>query len=144
MKPPARPKSRRGFLIVEVTAGVLLLLAVLTMTVQLLAWSGGARREARRRQWALHESRNVLDLVAALPPEAITTEALAARKLGGRAERALPGGTLTLTADDLGAGDLPSRRVAVAISWRGRSGEPVAPVRLVAWIPLARAREASR
>jgi hypothetical protein len=137
--PPVRNRlaARRGFFLVEVTAGVLVLLAVLAMTVQLLAWSGAARRETRHRQWALNEAQNVLDLVTALPPAALTTEALAGRKLGERAERALPGGTLTVTAEPDAAGGVASRRVAVAITWRGRSGAPVSPLRLVAWVPVS-------
>lgn len=125
---------RRGFLLIEVVGGLMLLLAVLAMTVQLLAWSGAARREARHRQWALHESQNVLDMVTSLPPEALTTESLAARKLGERAETALPGGLLKVTteAED---GEFPSTRVMVTVTWRGRSGEPVSPLRLVAWTP---------
>lgn len=132
---PGRHRApRRGFLLIEVTAGLLLLLAVMAMTVQLLAWSGAARRDARHRQWALHEAQNVLDLATSLPPEALTTESLAARNLGDRAAKALPGGELKVTAE-AEAGDFPSTRVMVAVSWRGRSGEPVSPLRLVGWVP---------
>ncbi len=133
--PSGRNPSRRGFLLIEVTAGLFVLLCVLAMTVQLLAWSGAARRELRHRQWALHEAQNVLELVTALPPDALKTDALAARKLGERAEQALPGGTLTITAEPE-AGEFPSTRVTVAVSWRGRSGNPVSPLRLVGWVPL--------
>jgi predicted small integral membrane protein len=132
--PNPRRTPRRGFLLIEVVGGLMLLMAVLAMTVQLLAWSGATRREARHRQWALHEAQNVLDLLTALPTESLTTESLAARKLGARAETALPGGVLKVTteAED---GEFPSLRVMVTVTWRGRSGEPVSPLRLVAWIP---------
>lgn len=134
--PPGRRRNtpRRGFLLIEVTAGMLVLLTVLAMTVQLLASAGAVRRDLRHRQWALQEARNVLDLATSLPPDALTNEALAARNLGERAAKALPNGTLTVTAEPED-GEFPSTRIMVAVSWRGRSGEPVAPLRLVGWVP---------
>lgn len=124
-------KSRRGFTLLEMAVGALLLGMVMALTVQILAWSASERRVSERRQRALHEASNLIERLATLPSSELNPATLRAAKLSDQTRQALPNGELKVALDE---GPEGLKRLTVEIHYRDRAGEPVAPVRLTAFL----------
>lgn len=122
----SRPR-RRGSLLVELSAALVILAVVLGLCVQWLAVSARERREGERRAWALQEAQNVLERLDGQPnaPDPVD--------LRLRVESALPAGRLEIdrVADP---GPPMLTRVQVCIRWRDRPGLDAPPVVLTAWV----------
>ena len=123
--------SRRGFTLIEMAMGALMLTILMSMTVQFLAWSASERRVSERRQRALHEASSILERLASLPSDQLTPETLQAAKLSEETGQALPDGSLKVTIVD---GPEGLKRLTVEVGYHDRSGEAVAPVRLVTFL----------
>lgn len=123
----------RGFTLIEVAAAGVMLATALVITVQVLTLSSAQAREVERRQFAVQEAANLLERLAVAPWDALGSETAASQKLSTEALSRLPGGdvNVAIESDDEPAN---SKRIAVTIRWRNRSGEFTAPVRLTAWV----------
>lgn len=121
---------RAAFTMIELSAAVAVLAALLAVAVQVLGWVGRARRELERREIALQEVGNVMERVAGHPWNQRTDAALRAIELSPEARAALPQGRLAVHVRD--GGIVRQKRVIVEVDWAAGT-QPVAPVRLVAW-----------
>ncbi len=129
---PIKPlKRHRGFTLLEMAIGAVLLGVVMALTVQILAWSASERRVSERRQRALYEASTLLERLASLPASKLTPETLDGARLSEDTQKALPGGRLKVAVADAADG---LRKLTVEIQYVDRAGEPVAPVRLTAFL----------
>jgi hypothetical protein len=117
--------------LVEISVALVLFAAAMSLTVRTLGWVTAEQRATERRQCAALEAANTLERLAARPWDALTAEALDAETLSEAAKRSLPEGALRATVVETDHG---LKRVRVEVRWRGRSGEPEAPIRLTAWM----------
>ncbi|WP_435016122.1 type IV pilus modification PilV family protein [Tundrisphaera sp. TA3] len=124
-------RRRRGFGLVEMTATAVMLVAAMTITVQLVGWVAAERRSVARRERALLEAANLLERLAARPWDDLTPDAAKALTLSDATRAALPGAALSIEVAPAGAPE--AKRITVAITWRDRSGSAEAPARLVGW-----------
>ena len=123
--------TRRGFTLIEMAMGALMLAILMSLTVQFLAWSASERRISERRQRAIHEASSIIETLASLPADQLTPETLGAAKLTDGTLHALPGGTLKVLIVD---GTDGLKRLTVEVGYHDRSGEPVSPVRLITYL----------
>ncbi len=130
---------RRGFSMIEVMATVFLLAVAMSTMLQLLTLLARERRSAERREWAIHETGNVMDRLAAEPYDQLDsaqTRGLAqARTL--IAGRVLPEGRLTIEVE---SEDKPvqRKRLTLVLRWRDQAGGWERPVRLTEWVVRGR------
>ncbi len=128
----SRAGRRRGFGLIEMAVGAMLLVAAMAVTAQVIAWVALERRAAERRERAVFEAANLLERVAARPWAEIESAPPAGLKMAEATTRFLPGSSLDLKVASFA--DAPTRkRITVEVRWLDRSGRPEAPVRLVAW-----------
>ncbi len=128
-----RTCSRRGFTLVELIATCILLGVVFSVSIPLLTVVARERRSAEQRQFALQHAANLL--------ERATTRDWAELPVGNQELTAAPGDVQTLLPGlerQVEVRELPesprSKQVTVSIRWTSRSGQPVAPIRLSAWV----------
>jgi hypothetical protein len=119
----------------EMVVAVALLLAAMTLAVQLIGWVG--RRPPRGgAQDAGDPGGGQPHGAADRPgPADLTPGRVAALRLSPRARRALPGGELAVRVT---AAEVGLTRIRVEVRWRDRAGVPQAPVRLTSWIASRR------
>ena len=138
MMRPNWSERPRGYAILEIIGGVIVLGMALAVTVRLIGWVAAERRAAERRRWATLEAANVMERLAGRPWDDLTARSVAAEALGPTARDLLPGGRLGVRlteADGL-------KRITIEVHWRGRSGTDETPVRLTAWVgPQLEARQ---
>jgi hypothetical protein len=121
---------RRGYAMLEIIGGVIVLGMALAVTVRLIGWVAAERRAAERRSWATVEAANVMERLAGRPWDDLTAGSVATEALGPAARDLLPGGrlgVLVTEADGL-------KRITIEVRWHGRSGADETPVRLTAWV----------
>ena len=123
---------RRGITLIELGVAVVVLIAVMTVTVHVLAGSIAERREAERREWAIQEASNVMERVTALPWDEIQPGSSASLRLSRRAREALREGSLSIHVAVDPSGE--AKRVNIEVQWANRAGGPHKPVRLSAWV----------
>jgi hypothetical protein len=115
-------------------SGVLLIIAM-ALSIRVLGWVGAERRAWDRRQWAAQEITNLMEVATSRPFEEVNSSRLKNLTLSAQAQALLPGAELaTEVAENDPAGGPGSKRVAIRLRWRNRSGEWDAPVRLASWI----------
>jgi hypothetical protein len=123
---------RRGIVMLEVIVGCGLLAVLLAICAQLLSVTALERRNSERRAIALEEAANIIERISAVPFADMTRERLAKVELSPEVQRILPGGAAELVVEEE-AGEVPSKRVSVKITWKGAAGRTEAPVRLTYW-----------
>jgi hypothetical protein len=112
-----------------------MLMVAMALTVKVLGWVGVERYSFERRQCALQEAGNLMERLTARPFDAVTNSAGKQLTLSQPARKLLPGGELRVdVVENDPAGGPDSKRVAVLLRWKTRSGEWDAPVRLTSWI----------
>jgi hypothetical protein len=123
--------KRRGSMLVELLAAAVLLAAAGAISVELAAAVGAGRRALADRQLASQEAANLMERLAAMPVEDLTSEAAHTLPLSAEGRR-LSGAKAAIETTEV---DGPPRaiRVAVSIQWEDRNGNTIAPIRLVAW-----------
>lgn len=129
--PRARSRSRRGYVMLEVATATLVLMAAMVLAVKLVAGVGLEQRAAERRLWAVETVSNLAERLSAEPFDRL--DAARARAIAAelKAEAVLPGAEWTA---EVGAADPAGKKVGLGLSWKGRSGERSAPVRLTFWV----------
>ena len=132
-EPTGPARSRRGFLLVEFAAAMLVLAVAMAVTVQILGWLAAERRSAERRQSAADEAANVLERLTLRPWDDLTPEAVRGVPLSDQARRVLPDGALSVQVAEAGK-DVAMKRITVEVRWRDRAGGATKPVRLTAWV----------
>jgi prepilin-type N-terminal cleavage/methylation domain-containing protein len=120
---------RGGFTLLELITTMVLLGALMTMLVPLLAWTGAIRSATDHRELAVQESANLLEQLTARGWVELAQETADEFELSERAAGLLPGAVLAIDVAPVEI-DLPAKRVSVELSWTNREGDRVAPVRL--------------
>jgi hypothetical protein len=142
---PKRRTVRRGSMLVEMAIAALMLSVAMAMTVKVLGYAGQQRRSVEQRQRALFEVANIMERIAADPFDEVTADRVRRLSISPAAAGSLPGAELTIEMkpEQPGAGtgagaDRSTKRIAVRLRWKGRSGEWEAPVRLTTWLQRGR------
>jgi hypothetical protein len=127
-----RPRTRRGFGLVEMAMTGVLIAAGMAATLQVVSWVALSRRAVERRERAVVEASNLMERICARPWEEITTESLGTLRLSEAASAFLVASSLNVKVEPIEAN--PARKkITLEIRWRDRSGRTEAPVRLIAW-----------
>lgn len=124
--------KRRGFLLMEMIAAGVLLLAFTTVCVKYFSVLATQRESLNQRQAAISETSNIMERLMADKFDDLTPEAIAKITLSPEAKTALPDGELKIDLADVDAKPL-SKRITVSIRWQDRNGQWMQPTRLVAW-----------
>lgn len=127
-----RTPPRRGTTLFEVIVSSVLLATVVVTVVPLLGRVAAQRRAAAQRQFAVQEVQNLMERITLLDWTDLTSDKLAQSKLSAGAGDVLPDRQLTVTLDEA-AGPPSAKRVRIVLTWQGRAGESVSPVRLTSW-----------
>jgi hypothetical protein len=110
-------------------------MVAMTLTVKVLGWVGAERHNVERRQCAQQEVSNLMERLTARPFDAVTTTAARQMTLSPAARKLLPGGELEANVvENDPSGGQGSKRIALQLRWRTRSGEWDSPVRLTSWV----------
>ena len=126
-------RHRCGMSLVEVIVSGILLGTVMTIAVPTLSWVVRERRAADQRQQAMFAVENVLERFSARQWDEITKDNAEKIELSQVIRDQLPGAALNCavhTKPD--AAD--EKRIAVELTWLGRTGQALAPVRLTTWV----------
>jgi hypothetical protein len=135
-------RARRGSLLAEVAMSSVLLMIAMVLSVRVLGWVGVERRAWDRRQWAAQEISNLMEEATSRPFEEVNSLRLKNLTLSTQAQALLPGAELASeVAENDPAGGPGSKRIAIRLRWRNRSGEWDAPVRLTSWIYKGRPQQ---
>lgn len=125
--------GRRGLGLIEIAAALVLLSALATLVVQIVAWSAAEHRSTQRREIAIAEAANAMERLAASDAQSLKPHATTEIPLSPTAEAMLPRGKLTSEIAE--AKDSPDdKRIVVEVNWLNQAGEPESPVRLVTWV----------
>ena len=133
------PRRRRGSLLIDLGASVLLLAIAMTLVVQLIGWVARERREADHRQRALVVAENTLERIEALAYDTLADTASKVALEDGKPDEAIPGARVEVVVADA-SGDVPAKRVAVIVHAPDRSGAERELARLTTWVHRGEAR----
>jgi hypothetical protein len=123
---------RGGFGLIEMAITGALILAAMTVTVQVIGWIALERKAVERRERAVLEAENLLERISSHPWDELSTESMTRYKVPSTAAGLLRGSTLKVEVTPFD--DAPARKkILLELRWLDRSGRPEAPVRLVAW-----------
>lgn len=125
---------RRGTVVHEAAIAMILVAAILTSVVQILAISARQSRARHLRLTATGEAGNLMEQLMARSWEQLTPEAVAAIQLSADCQTILPDPRLKIEitpSDDISGGR--AKQLAIEIAWRDASGSDAAPIHLVAW-----------
>jgi hypothetical protein len=123
---------RRGSLLLETSAALLLLAALTTVCLQFLWAVSDQRRQLYTQLTATQEAANLLERTAALSWDELAGDAPAKLVLSAQARQALPEGRCEIHVEGP-SGDPPSKRIVVTACWRPQPGGDERKVKLVAW-----------
>jgi type II secretory pathway pseudopilin PulG len=120
--------------LIELAVAAALLGTLLTVSLKMLAASADLRRLTDQGQAAALAAGNLLERLSARPWKELTPELAAKEKLPPDAVGQLPDAELKIEiTEQTSEADLPAKRIAVSLVWRGPGGQPVAPLKLVTW-----------
>jgi hypothetical protein len=132
---------RRGSLLVEAGAALMMLTVAMTLTVKVAGWVVREQRATDRRQQAISEAANLMERLTAVPFDELTTDSITTLTHAPRAGAAVPGSELSLgMVEDDPVGGAGSKKVSVKIRWRNRADEWDSPVLLTSWIYRSQAK----
>ncbi len=125
-------KSRLGLTIIESLVALTLMAAAIAGAAQLLSMCARERQNANRYFLAQIETANVLEHVAAMKYDKVTTDALKDTKLSQETLAAIPGANVRIDVADAEPSDLPHKRVTAEITWDD-AGQQHSSARLTSW-----------
>ena len=125
--------GRLGMTLVEVIVSGILLGAVMTIAVPTLSWVVRERRAADRRLQALFAVENVMERFTTRKWDEISDDSAKQIELSQAIRDQLPGAVLKCAVHTKpNAPD--EKRIAMELTWSGRMGKALAPVRLTTWV----------
>jgi len=118
-------------MIIELAVASVLLMVMMSISIELLATAVTQRRAAADQQLATQEAANLMERLAAMPFTDLQSEKVRDLPLSpeGKQLRGVKS-DVTITNVD---GPPAAAQVVVSIRWEDRDGQLLAPVRLVAW-----------
>jgi hypothetical protein len=117
----------------ELMAGAAILVGLLAVSLQFFHATALHRRTTRQREVAIEELANVMERLAAIRWQDLTTEKARQVQLSDVASRSLPGAALTIEVSQPAADKPLAKRIAVALAWEDQSRRLGRPMRLSAW-----------
>lgn len=129
-------RGRSGYSLLELVVAMILLATVMTIVVPTLSWMSVQNRLALQRQEALQEMHNLMDGLTTRSYQDLTPAAATKIELSPELKRQLPGSKLQIQIEETpGEKTEPIRkRIHMELSWNQRNGQPLAPLRLTAWV----------
>jgi len=124
-------EARRGVTLIELTIAVAIFAVLLTTTMKMIMAASNQVRANERRHIALQAAQAISEQIENIPWEQISTDAASQFPLPEAAVSHLPGAKLNVAVND--EKDPLAKRIAVEITWNGRSAERAGPVRLTSW-----------
>jgi hypothetical protein len=124
-------------MLAELAMAIVLLVIAMTLVIKVLSWAAHERRVADRRERAVLEVANLMEQITAHPMEEVTPEMARGLTLSEAARQSLPDAQLGVEVASgavNGVRELPAKRIAIRLRWRGSGGEWETPVRLSSWI----------
>jgi hypothetical protein len=124
-------------MLAELAMAIVLFMVAMTLVVKVLGWVAHQRRAGDRRELALMEVANLMEEITARKFEQVTPELGQRLLLSESARQRLPDAQLDLKigrAEEQGSRELPAKRIAIQLRWRGSGGLWEAPVRLASWM----------
>jgi prepilin-type N-terminal cleavage/methylation domain-containing protein len=125
-------RFHRGFTLIELTAAGAILATLVAVLMPLFGAIAGQRQSLRARQAAAQEAANVMERLASLSWDDLTTRQVDAARLSDEAQQALPGGELKVKMTRP-AGTPEAKQLTVEIRWQAEPSRSLQTVRLVAW-----------
>ena len=126
--------NRRGMTMMELIVAGALLATLLIVCLKMFDAAADWRRKCDRRRLARIECENVMERMAALPWDKLTSETAAEQRLPENVVRMLPGAELKVEITDSPPEEKPAwRRIVVSIVRRDTAGETMAPLVLTTW-----------
>jgi hypothetical protein len=110
---------------------MLLLGTAMAIVVPVLGWMGIENRLSLQRQEATEGLNNLMEELTSRPYAELTSEAAGKSELSDALKRQLPGAKLTV---EITEANPSSKRIQIRLSWNQQNGQPLAPVRLTAWV----------
>lgn len=130
---------RAGFTIVELTAALILLGVVFTVSVSMLVTVARQRRSVEQRQFALQLAANLMERTAARGWSDIQVGSQPLPDLPPGLSRALPGLEEQVEVTDEKQ-EHGAKQITVTVRWTNSAGQMVSPVQLKTWVyPLKEA-----
>lgn len=124
--------SRRGMTVLELFFAGALLVVLMTVCLQMFSAAATQRRATQQRQTAIREAANLMERLSSTAWDELVPEAVGDVQLSEQARQALPGGEVEIQLSS--PADQPdAKRIVVWLRWQDRTGQPIRPVRLVAW-----------
>ena len=113
--------KRPGFTLVEISAAIALLAMCVVAFAQLVALTTSERLAERTRQTATDQMQNVLERLAAVPPEKLVTEVFDKVPFETLIERSLPDGKVVFDTKTI---ELVGTVLTVTVSWSNGEKRP--------------------
>ena len=124
-------RKRAGLLMVEMIVSLILLGAVMTIVVPALGWIGRQNQLAQQKQEALQGLHNLMENLTARPFAKLTPEAARQLELPASLKNQLPEAKLEV---EIAEAQPNAKRIRLRLSWILYNGQPLAPLRLSAWV----------
>lgn len=123
---------RRGISLLEMIVAGTLLVAMMTICLQMLGTTTAQHRAIENQQTAIQEAANLMERLSTRSWDELTPQGVKEVQLSEQARASLPGGELEI--ELTGPPDEPqAKRIAVLLRWKDRTGKFTRSVRLVAW-----------
>lgn len=126
-------RTRHGFSLIELIATCILLGVVFSVSVPLLTVVARERRSGEQRQFALQHATNLLERAATRDWSELPVGPQTISPAPADLQSLLPGLERSVEVREL-SDELHTKHVIVSLHWNGRSGQPVAPLRLSTWV----------
>ena len=115
---------------VELIVSCVLIGSLASFVVPIISLIDQESQSARLHQIAAEELANQMDRITLRSWDEITTASLADTKLSEQALTQLVDPSLEVEVDT----ESEAKRIRLVLTWKGRTGESVAPLRLVTWV----------
>lgn len=128
-----RPRNRRrAFTIVELIGAMILLGVVFTVSISVLVAVTRERKNTAQRQHALQHANSLLEHATARSWSNLAAGVQEIPSASSELQSLLPGMDQRLEVSEPGSDK--SKQLTVSIRWKNVQGQPVAPIKLVAWV----------
>jgi prepilin-type N-terminal cleavage/methylation domain-containing protein len=113
--------KKKGFTLVEISAAIALLAVCAVSFALLVSLTASERVAERMRQTAIDQAQNVMECLAAVPPERIVAGDFDKEAAESLIERSLPDGKITFDAKKI---ELDRMVLTVTVSWCNGEQQP--------------------
>lgn len=124
--------NRSGALLLELVVSGLVLGIVLSTAIPMLGWVARERKLNQQREAAILEAGNLMEEIALMPWDELSSERLSQRSLSPGLLKHIPDAQLTAKVD-LDPAEPRMKRVHLELRWETAPGKAAPPVKLTGW-----------